>query len=106
MSPEQNTTEAASAQSRQPQSLVEKVQALLDRAKVPLAETFGEMTYIKQAVNRPEPIQRMLINRELRLHLGTMDKPTPLSRLALDDQCDLPSYLKNFSKFVIPDLKE
>lgn len=85
-------------------NVVEKIHALLKEKALPLAEQFPEMKYVKQAENQPEVIQRHLVNRQLRLHLGEMAKPTSIARLALDDDCSWNDYIKNFKIYVLPEL--
>ncbi len=99
-------TEAAIHQHKRPDiDVVAKVHSILVEQNVSLAETFPEMKYVKQAVGKPEEVQRHLINRQLRLHLGAMDKQTNLARLALDDNCPWSIYLRNFRTHVLPALK-
>jgi hypothetical protein len=83
-------------------SLVEKVHAILVEKKAKIADVFLEMPYVKQALDQPERNQRILINRQLRMHLGQLEEDTSIPRMALDDGCHTADYLKNLRRYAAP----
>jgi len=96
---------AAPADRSRPEiDVVGKIQSILTDQHSPLADKFSTMKYVQQAQGQSEAVQRHLVNRQLRMHLGEMEKDTSIARLALDDNCNWNEYLKNFKRYVVPEL--
>lgn len=99
-----STLEAAPADRRKSDSdLVDKVSDILREKHAAIADQFLDMPYVKEAQGETDKhVQRVLINRQLRMHLGQMDKDTSIARLALDDTCAEGEYLKNLKRYTAP----
>ena len=96
-------TDSAPAE-RNSVDLIDKVYTILEKAGSPLAASFRELPYVKEAEGKPEQAQRVLINRQLRMHLGAMPTDTSIARLALDDNCHPSEYFKHFKQHTLPHL--
>lgn len=97
------TPEVAPAERRKTETdIVGKVHGILQEKHAAIADKFLDMPYVKQAQGQPEHVQRVLVNRQLRMHLGQLDADTSIARLALDDTCAVGDYLKNFKRYTAP----
>lgn len=89
---------------KQAVNLVDKIHSVLVKNACQTASIFLGLPSVKEAVGQSVERQRVLINRDLRLVLGSKEEDTSIARLALDDSCVISEYLSNFKRYVVEKL--
>lgn len=84
--------------------VVEKVTNIMRKADYAQVDTWLQEKEIVEASGANPEMQRFLINRNLRIKLGTAPVPTTVERFALDAGGNEREYLDNMKKLIIPAL--